>query len=74
MKPPDASRLRAGSRLAGCRDLEALIFFIPFLVFDVFLDCVLVHRTYARAEVAPRPEVLPPLALPQFGKLVLQSA
>jgi hypothetical protein len=58
------SRLRAGSRLGGRGNPEALIVLIPPLVLNVGLDRLLIHCAHRRAKVPARPQMLAPVALP----------
>jgi hypothetical protein len=66
------SRLRAGLRRGGRGNFETLIVFVPPLILNVLFDRLLVHRAHARAEVAPRPQVLAPVFPPQLRELLLQ--
>src|ERR1700677_3279953 len=66
-------RLRAGSRLGGRGDLEALIVFVPLLAFDIGLDRCLVHRSHRRTKIPARPHMLSPVPLSQLRKFRLQE-
>jgi hypothetical protein len=46
LKPSEGARLRAGSRLGGRGDLEALIVFVPLLTFDVRFDRCFIYRAH----------------------------
>ena len=43
------------------------------MLFNVFFDLFLSHRTHRRTEIAARPHVAPPIALLQMRKLILQQ-
>ena len=71
LKPPEAVRLTAGSRLGGRCDLESLPILIPFLALDISLDRFFVDRAHRRTKIPARPQMLTPIPLPQLSKLVL---
>src|SRR5665213_3164155 len=56
------SRLRAGLRRGGRRDLESLVVFVPALVLDVGPCRFFVHRAHRRAKIPASPQALPPVA------------
>src|SRR5579862_2641822 len=66
-------RLRAGSRLGGRGDFEALIVFVPLLAFYIGLDRCLIHRSHRRTEIPTSPHMLSPVPLSQLRKLRLQE-
>ncbi len=60
LKPPEALPAEAGLRLRRCCDLKALRILVPFLILDVLLDRLLIHRADSRAEISARPQMLAP--------------
>src|SRR5271170_5719682 len=72
LKPPEALRLKAGSRLGRRGDLETLSVLVPSLVLDIFADRLFIDRAHRRAEISSCPKVLPPVTLAKVRELVLQ--
>ena len=54
----------------NCSEKPINAVWIPVL--DVLHDRLLVHRTHRRAEIPPRPQMLPPVPLAQVRKILLQ--